>query len=100
MKRAELLKYLRSKGCDFIREGQPALLVGQSRSEQKVVSTEALRNQRQSCKKNMQRPWNRADKMSYNQGLPWIGHKASIPVNPDIPTMNKQNLKDIRIQYR
>ena len=36
MKRKELIRYLRSRGCEFLREGAEAFLVVQSCIEQEI----------------------------------------------------------------
>jgi len=76
MKRTEFLKYLRTQGCEFIREGvldtaggEPPAKTGAPRSRDRKKSVTV-------SPEDMHRPWNRTNKISPHKRLHRIVDKC------------------------
>ena len=56
MKRHELIAYLRSQGCELLREGGAAFVVAESSPQQAIGSPETYRDQQRPGQENLSRP--------------------------------------------
>ena len=93
MKRNELLQYLRSQGCDLLREGGKHSWWHNPSLKKPFCGSKAFRDQRYSGQEDMQRPWCATNKIATNtqaecwasQEVAWVERsetRVSLSLNP------------------